>query len=206
VVSRLLPGPGQFYDDIDCMPVPHRASSKDHAMGFLDNLKDKAEEFGERAKEGFEAAKDKAGDLVGDVKERIDKDETSQDKVEAAADYSPESVAEASKGIDDAVAESKAAAEASAPPAVDPLDPAVESAETTEPTAGLGAVADEPVVAPDPLDGTPDHAVAGEPAEPMVAPDDPLDGTPDRSLAGEPVDQTVALDDPLDGTSDDDLR
>ena len=30
-------------------------------MGFLDELKDKAEEFGEKAKEGFGAAKDKTG-------------------------------------------------------------------------------------------------------------------------------------------------
>ena len=47
-------------------------------MGFLDNLKDKAEEFGDKAKEGFEAAKDKASDVVEDVKDRFDDDETSR--------------------------------------------------------------------------------------------------------------------------------
>ena len=44
-------------------------------MGFLDDLKDKAEDFGEKAKEGFGTAKDKASDLVDDVKDRIDKDD-----------------------------------------------------------------------------------------------------------------------------------
>ena len=175
-------------------------------MGFLDNLKDKAEEFGEKAKEGFESAEDKAGDLVDDVKERLDRDETSQEKVEAAADHSPESLKEASQAAPGAVDEATAAAEASAQPASDPLDPTAESAETTGPTAGLGAVADEPVVAPDPLDGTPDRSVVSEPVEPMVAPDDPLDGTSDRAAVDEPIEQVVGPDDPLDGTSDDDLR
>lgn len=91
-------------------------------MGFLDNLKDKAEEFGDKAK-------DRAADLIGDVKDRFDGDETaadqptSQDKVEDAVDYSPESLEEAAQGAPDAVAESTAAAEASAPFAVDPLEP-----------------------------------------------------------------------------------
>ena len=39
-------------------------------MSFLDGLKDKAEEFGERAKDGLAAAKDKAVDLAGDAKEK----------------------------------------------------------------------------------------------------------------------------------------
>ena len=74
-------------------------------MGFMDNLKDKAEEFGDKAKEGFGAAKDKASDLVDDVKDKFDGDDetpgdqpTSQDKVEDAVDYSPESLDEASRG------------------------------------------------------------------------------------------------------------
>ena len=40
-------------------------------MGILDDLKHKAEELGEKAKEGLDVARDKAGDLVGDVRERL---------------------------------------------------------------------------------------------------------------------------------------
>ena len=131
-------------------------------MGFLDNLKEKAEEFGEKAKEGFGAATDKASDLVGDVKDRLDKDdETSVDKVEAAADYSPEAVEEASKGIEDAVAESTAAAEVSAAdligdlpdvPADDPLDPRVEAVDPVlEPSTSTAT--------DDPLEFPPDRTV-----------------------------------------------
>jgi len=41
-------------------------------MGFFDELKDKAEEFGDKAKEGFDfdAAKDKAEDVIDNVKDR----------------------------------------------------------------------------------------------------------------------------------------
>ena len=45
-------------------------------MGFLDELKDNAEEFGDMAKEGFEAAKDKTEDVIENVKDRFDSDET----------------------------------------------------------------------------------------------------------------------------------
>ena len=40
-------------------------------MGILDDLKHKAEQLGDRAKEGFDAAKDKAGDLIDDAKDRV---------------------------------------------------------------------------------------------------------------------------------------
>jgi hypothetical protein len=40
-------------------------------MGILDDLKHKAEELGDKAKESLDAARDRAGDLVGDVKERL---------------------------------------------------------------------------------------------------------------------------------------
>ena len=132
-------------------------------MGFMDNLKDKAEEFGDKAKGGFEAAKDKASDLVEDVKDRFDGDDeaegtagdqpTSQDKVEDAIDYTPASLDEAAQGAPAAVDEATAAAEASAVPAtdpldpvypaVDPVDPAVESVDTQVATGGEE----------DPLDG-----------------------------------------------------
>lgn len=44
-------------------------------MGFLDELKHKAGELGDKAKGGFGAAKDKADDLVDDVKERMGSDD-----------------------------------------------------------------------------------------------------------------------------------
>jgi len=45
---------------------------KDRSMGFFVELKDKAEEFGDKAKEGFDfdAAKDKAEDVIDNVKDR----------------------------------------------------------------------------------------------------------------------------------------
>jgi hypothetical protein len=129
--------------------------------------------------------------------------------VEAASDYSPESVAEASGGIDDAVAESTAAAEASAPSTAEP----VESVDSTGTDAGLGDVADEPVAAgTDPLDGTPDLGTGeatGAPAESTAATEDPLDGTSGGApgeFVGEPVKSTATGADPLDGTSDRDTE
>lgn len=44
-------------------------------MGFLDGLKDKAGTLGDKAREGLGAAKDKAADLVQDVRERFDSDD-----------------------------------------------------------------------------------------------------------------------------------
>jgi hypothetical protein len=129
-------------------------------MGFLDNLKDKAEEFGEKAKEGFEAAKDKASDLVGDVKDRLDKDdETSMNTTEAATNYSPGAVDEASMGTDDAVAESTAAAESSAAddigdlPDVPPADPLESAPEAVDPVLEPSTSTDTN----DPLESAPDR-------------------------------------------------
>jgi hypothetical protein len=39
-------------------------------MGFLDDIKNKAEDLGEKAGDAFEAAKDKAGDLIDTGKEK----------------------------------------------------------------------------------------------------------------------------------------
>jgi hypothetical protein len=138
-------------------------------MGFLDNLKDKAEQFGERAKEGFEAAKDKASDLVDDVEERRD-DESGTEPVEPAADRSPEGVGNASYGLDDAVAESTFGDPVTDAPATDPLESAAE---------GVDPVLDpvEPVdVTEDPLEPAPEV----EPAQPPATTEDPLEPTPDR--------------------------
>ncbi|HEY6688435.1 MAG TPA: hypothetical protein VI094_19750 [Propionibacteriaceae bacterium] len=49
-------------------------------MGFLDELKDKAEEFGNKAKEGFEAAKDKTEDVIENAKDSFDSDDTPAEK------------------------------------------------------------------------------------------------------------------------------
>jgi len=69
-------------------------------MGFLDNLKDKAEDFGDKAKEGFDTARDKASDLVGDVKDRFDGDDETPaaESAEPGIDYSPAAVDEAAAG------------------------------------------------------------------------------------------------------------
>ena len=143
-------------------------------MGFLDNLKDKAEEFGEKAKEGFEAAKDKASDLVGDVKDRLDNDgESGTDPAAPAADR--EEVGNPSYGLDDAVAESTAAgdpvADGTAVPATDPLESAPEAVDPVlEPV--------EPVaVTEDPLEPAPEV----QPAQPAAVTEDPLEPTPDRT-------------------------
>src|SRR5215211_2841111 len=56
-------------------------------MGFLDELKDKAEEFGDKTQEGLAVAKDKAQDVIEDVKDRFDNDDddTSDETAQASA-------------------------------------------------------------------------------------------------------------------------
>ena len=44
-------------------------------MGFLDDIKNKAGELGEKAGDAFEVAKDKAGDLVDAAKDKLDSDD-----------------------------------------------------------------------------------------------------------------------------------
>ena len=53
-------------------------------MGFLDELKGKAEEFEDKAKEGFGAAKDKTEEVIENVQDRFDGDETPAEKDVAA--------------------------------------------------------------------------------------------------------------------------
>ena len=61
-------------------------------MGFLDDLKDKAGDLGGRAKDGLAAARGRAANLVEDVRDRMDRNETpDDDTVEAAADHSVDS-------------------------------------------------------------------------------------------------------------------
>ena len=156
-------------------------------MGFLDNLKDKAEEFGEKAKEGFGAARDKASDLIDDVKDRMDKDdETSED---VPADHSAESVDDASRGLDEAVAEARAAdafatetaadevGDVGTAPVADPLEPGDRVADTVDAPAD-----NAPDVTEDPLDPRVEAVdPIVEPAEPAAVDEDPLEATPDRT-------------------------
>jgi hypothetical protein len=58
------------------MPTLEAQDGRITSMGFLDELKDNAEEFGDKAKEGFETAKDKTEDVIENVKDRFDSDET----------------------------------------------------------------------------------------------------------------------------------
>jgi len=106
-------------------------------MSFLDGLKDKAEEFGERAKDGLAAAKDKAVDLAGDakekasglvedVKDRFDGDESHADHPGMPAGEAADGMGEAVSGADlgDA-AETTNASE----PGQDPYDEVLEAAQ-----------------------------------------------------------------------------
>ena len=141
-------------------------------MGFLDNLKDKAEEFGERAKAGYGAAKDKASDLIADVNDRLDEDDaTSADKVEAAADKAAAG-ASATETAADQVGDVGSA------PAADPLEPGGQVADEVD--APAENATDD--VTEDPLD--PRHEAVDpiiEPAQAKAVDDDPLEAAPDRT-------------------------
>ena len=66
-------------------------------MGFLNELKDKAEEFGEKAKETFGGATDKTEGVIENPKDRFDKDDTPIEKAGEAADSSTEPVSDAAE-------------------------------------------------------------------------------------------------------------
>ena len=74
-------------------------------MGFLDELKDKAEEFGNKAKESFGGATDQTEDVIENVKDRFDEDDTPAVKAGEAADSSTEAVSGAAEGVEEAVAD-----------------------------------------------------------------------------------------------------
>ena len=69
-------------------------------MGFLDELKDKAEEFGDKAKEGFGSAKDKTEEVIENVKDRFDGDDETPTGSGESVGYS----SEGAEGIKEAVA------------------------------------------------------------------------------------------------------
>jgi hypothetical protein len=57
-------------------------------MGFLDELKDKAGEFGDKAKEGLGAAKDKTDEVIENVKDRFDGDDDTPTLSDESVGYS----------------------------------------------------------------------------------------------------------------------
>jgi uncharacterized protein YjbJ (UPF0337 family) len=70
-------------------------------MGFMDELKDKAEEFGDKAKEGFGSAKDKTEEVIENVKDRFDGDDDTPTLPDESVGYS----SEGAEGIKEAVGE-----------------------------------------------------------------------------------------------------
>jgi hypothetical protein len=63
-------------------------------MGFMDELEDKAEGFGDKAQEGFGAPRDKTEDVIENVKDRFDSDASAAQGA-ADAGISTQSVSEA---------------------------------------------------------------------------------------------------------------
>ena len=88
-------------------------------MGFLDELKDKAEEFGEKAKETFGGATDKTEGVIENAKDRFDKDDTPAEKAGEAADSSTERRFRCSRGHEQAVADTSDSAKSAAEDAKD---------------------------------------------------------------------------------------
>jgi hypothetical protein len=70
-------------------------------MGFLDELKDKAEEFGDKAQEGFGAGKDNTEEVFENVKDRFDGDDDTPTLPDESVGYS----SEGAEGIKEAVGE-----------------------------------------------------------------------------------------------------
>jgi methyl-accepting chemotaxis protein len=99
-------------------------------MGFLDELKDRAEEFGDKAKEGFGAAKDKTEEVIENVQDRFDGDETPTEKDAAA-----EPVAAA---VEDASTEGQKSAPSigEAADATEPDEAAIDNATRAAPNVG----------------------------------------------------------------------
>jgi hypothetical protein len=107
-------------------------------MSFLDELKDKAGELGEKAKGGLEAAKEKAADLVDDVKERLDRDDAPSEPVDDQAAGATDTASETAAPATDTLPEP-------AVPATDTLqEPAVPAAgpATDQPESGIDSVGD----------------------------------------------------------------
>jgi hypothetical protein len=107
-------------------------------MSFLDELKDKAGELGEKAKGGIEAAKEKAADLVDDVKERLDRDdapaEPGDHQTTAATDTTQDPAVPATDTVQEPAPHAVDTVQEPAAPAADPA--------ADQPESGIGSVGD----------------------------------------------------------------
>jgi hypothetical protein len=83
-------------------------------MGFLDELKDKAEQFGDKTQEGFGVAKDKTEEVIENVKDRFDGDDDAPTLADEEVGYS----SEGAEGIKDAVGEATESARSAVDEAV----------------------------------------------------------------------------------------
>ena len=137
-------------------------------MGFLDDIKNKAGELGEKAGDAFEVAKDKAGDLVDSAKDKLDTDNDG-DVDSGDASHAFQGLKERVSGGGDAPADQVAAAAAAggtAPAADGGTEYTIPPAETDTAAdpLGPGLVADEAVftedVTADPIATPLDESVA----------------------------------------------
>lgn len=117
-------------------------------MGFLDELKDKAEEFGDKATEGFGAAKDKTEAVIENVKDRFDGDDETPTLSEESVGYS----SEGAEGIKEAVAATADSARSSFEDA---------SAAAEDLAEGIG---DAPMEATEPAASSVDEALSAQEA------------------------------------------
>jgi len=83
-------------------------------MGFLDELKDKAEQFGDKAQEGFGVAKDKTEEVIENVKDRFDGDDDTPTLANEEVGYS----SEGAEGIKESVAQATESARSAVDEAV----------------------------------------------------------------------------------------
>ena len=142
-------------------------------MGFLDDIKNKAGELGEKAGDAFEVAKDKAGDLVDAAKDKLDTDDDG-DVDTADATHAFNDLKGHATGGGDAPADQVAAAAGTASTADGGTEYTIPSVETVTETpadpVGPDLVAEEAVFTEDvtgdpmatPLDESIDSAVAAK--------------------------------------------
>jgi len=68
-------------------------------MGFLDELKDRAEAFGDKVNESSGAGNDKSEDVIENTKERFDSDSTLADKADDAPNFPAGTVSDAAESM-----------------------------------------------------------------------------------------------------------
>jgi hypothetical protein len=133
-------------------------------MGFLDDIKNKADELGDKAGDAFETAKDKAGDLVDAAKDKLDTDDDG-DVDTADATHAFNDLKGHATGGGDAPADQVAAAAGTASTADGGTEYTIPSVETVTETpadpGGPDLVAEEAVFTED-VTGDPIAAPLGE--------------------------------------------